>query len=272
MGARYPAAEWVPWYYNPAAPGFYKGENSPIAVVLHRAEGYEGTIRSWAASGYSYASWHFTVTDDGRVLQHLELEDGGYQAGLARTRASGRLNPDPTWPLWRGWNGGNINKYTVGIEHTGFSGNPFTSAQAAASKALCLWLALTLGFPVARDRFPAHAEIDALDRPLDFNTPELREPFYEYLLAAGPPAPFVPKPGDKPIPFNAEQKRVLQEQVFRNAYVAPRTTIVSGADLPIEAAYSLGGRNGVLPAGQPMAMYEVFVEVAEPGDSPIRPV
>lgn len=180
MGAepvRYPAAEWVPWARASARgqPAYWKGLCKPAGVVLHVMAGYATTARQWAAEGYASASWHFTVARDGAVLQHLELNDAGYHAGIPS------WNPTPTWALWRG-HAQNVNWYTIGIEHEGFPGEPFTAEQAAASKSLCRWLAATLGFPFERDRFPAHAEIDLLNRPNDFNTPVLREAHYHYLF------------------------------------------------------------------------------------------
>ncbi len=174
---RYPPARWVPWtYLSPAGQAtYYKGQNRPTAAVLHVMQGYASTAERWAASGYYGASWHFTVDRDGNVMQHLELADGGYHAGIPGTA------PDPTWSLWRG-HSVNVNLYTIGIEHEGFSGTPFSPAQAEASRYLCRWLAEVCGFPYERERFPAHAEIDLINRPNDFNPPALRDEHYHYLF------------------------------------------------------------------------------------------
>lgn len=184
---QYPNSELVPWKYeSPSGPTYYKGLNAPTAVILHIAAGWESTIRDWATSGHYGASWHYTVCRDGRVLCHLALTDGGYQAGIARERrdAGGRVfgyNPEPTWPLWRGW-GENVNAYSVGVEHEGVSGEPFTAAQAEASRKLCRWLATELGIPYDRDHFPPHADIALIDRPNDFNTAALREAHYQFMF------------------------------------------------------------------------------------------
>lgn len=267
MGAHYPGAEFVPWQYRPEAPSYYAGQNAPIAAVLHIAEGWESTVRSWAASGFNGASFHYFVCRDGRVLQLMEHEDGGYQAGVPRIRASGRPQPDPTWPLWRGWGGGNINNYTLGIEHEGFTGTPFTPEQAAGSKALCRWLANEFGWPMDRDHFPAHAVIDVVDRTQDFNSPELREEHYSYLLSAAPPAPFVPKPGEKPIPFNREQMAALQSALFRGAWVGPQRYVTSTVELKVDPGYSVEAGvwagPGVIPIGTVLAEYKIYVAVPE---------
>lgn len=172
----YPGAEYVPWKYeSPQGPTYFKDANQPIAVVLHIAQGYATTARSWAVTGHYGASWHYTVARDGSVMQHLQHKHGGYHAGIPATA------PTPTWPLWKG-HGVNVNTYTIGIEHEGFSGDGFTPQQRVASRNLCKWLADSLGIPFDRLHFPAHADIDLINRPNDFGPPAFREEFYGYLF------------------------------------------------------------------------------------------
>lgn len=172
----YPEAEQVPWAHNTGdGPTYFYGINQPGAVVLHVMEGYKSTARQWAISGHYGASWHYTVGRDGSVMQHLRHEDGGYHAGIPTTA------PAPTWALWRG-HGQNVNTYTIGIEHEGFSGDGFTEAQRTSSRNLCRWLAQELGIAYDREHFPAHAEIDLVNRPNDFAPPAEREAFYQYLF------------------------------------------------------------------------------------------
>lgn len=175
---RYPDGEWVPW--RPQSPDgqptYWPGVNKPIAVVLHIMVGWATTARQWATEGHYGASWHFTVARDGSVMQHLDLNDAGYQAGIPSTA------PNPVWRLWRG-HGENVNWYSLGIEHEGFPGEPFTDLQAAASKRLCQWLAGELGIPLDYDHFPPHAAIDVVNRVNDFNVPALRDAHYGYLFA-----------------------------------------------------------------------------------------
>lgn len=174
--AKYPDAEWVPWKYNSASgPTYFSGSNDPAAVVLHIMQGYARTARQWALEGHYGASWHFTVGRDGHVMQHLEFADGGYQAGIPAGSST------PTWRYWRGPSV-NVNNYTLGIEHEGFSGEPFSPEQAEASKNLCYWLAGQLGIPVNEDYFPPHAAIDVVNRADDFNIPALRAEHYAYLM------------------------------------------------------------------------------------------
>lgn len=178
---RYPYARWLPWRDESpdGRPTYYVGSNRPVAVVLHTMQGHAGTAREWAARGHFGQSWHYTVTRTGEIYQHLEHGDGGYHAGITATQAA---QHPPTWPLWRG-PATNVNQYTIGIEHEGFAGDVFTGeSQRRASRDLCRWLATSLEVPLDRDHFPAHAEIDVVNRANDFDYPSAREWFYRYLL------------------------------------------------------------------------------------------
>lgn len=166
------------WQWGPLPP-YYANLNNPIAVVLHIAAGWRRIAEDWAARGYSSASWHYFICLDGTILRQLGHEHGGYHAGISQVRDSGALNPEPAWPLWRGWNS-NINLYTLGIEHEGFG--PFTEAQRKASIWLCKWLAQELGFPYSRAHFPAHADIALIDRPNDFGIRLDREAHYRFMF------------------------------------------------------------------------------------------
>lgn len=183
----YPEAEWVPWKPTDANGDitFWAGENEPTAVVLHIMAGWAATAREWAGEGHNGASWHFTVDREGHVMQHLELTDAGWHAGISPDQTA--THP-PVWPLWRG-DGINVNRYTVGVEHEGFPGTQFTPAQQAASKALCEWLAAQLEIPFDENYFPPHAAIDVVNRVDDFNTPPLRDAHYGYLFYEAPATP-----------------------------------------------------------------------------------
>ncbi len=178
--SRYPAAIWAPWtYIGPTGlAAYYRGLNRPTAAVLHVMQGQMSTVLRWAAEGYPYGSWHFSIGRDGTVYQHLDFEDGGYHAGVLPTQAA--IHP-PTWALWRGPSV-NVNHHTLGVENEGFAGEPFTKAQAASNRDLCRWLAAELVVPLDRDHFPPHAVIDVVNRVNDFNTPALREEHYRFLL------------------------------------------------------------------------------------------
>lgn len=178
----YPKARLVPWRYDsPQGPTYFRGTNRPVAVVLHVMQGYASTGAAWALSGHYGASWHFTVGRDGSVMQHLDFQDGGYHAGVPFG-----VQPAPSWPLYRNTHE-NVNNYTIGIEHEGFSGTPFTPEQAEASRDLCRWIAAELGVPLDIDHFTWHGAIDLVNRRDDFNTAELRAAHYAYLFAKEEP-------------------------------------------------------------------------------------
>jgi hypothetical protein len=76
-----------------------------------------------------------------------------------------------------------VNHYTIGIEHEGFAGDVFgDERQRRASRDLCRWLARSLDIPLDRAHFPAHADIDVVNRVNDFDYPSARDWYYRYLL------------------------------------------------------------------------------------------
>lgn len=169
-----PEIEQVPWAYGAGA--YYRGLNLPIAVTVHRMQGHKSTARQWALSGYTGASWHYTVGLDGSIMKHLAHSDGGYHAGIDHT-----VTGVPTWPLWKG-STPNVNLYTLGVECEGFAGGDWPEAQLASLKWLCERLANELHIPYDREHFPPHADINIRDRVNDFDTPERRHIVYDYLF------------------------------------------------------------------------------------------
>lgn len=162
LSPAYPEATQEPWVYNSGnGPAYYKGTNKPVAVVIHVMQGWANTGVQWARQGYNQASWTFTVRRDGKIWQHLSFADGGYHAGIQSPP-----KPRPSWKLWKG-SSVNVNNYTIGIEHEGFSGEPFPDVQLRASAKLCRWILLHLGQPADRDHVIGHFEVDSVDRPND---------------------------------------------------------------------------------------------------------
>lgn len=72
---------------------------------------------------------------------------------------------------------------TLGIECEGFEGEDWPPAQLESLRWLCRKLAADLDIPYERERFPAHAEIDVVNRVNDFDRPERRHIVYDYLFA-----------------------------------------------------------------------------------------
>jgi hypothetical protein len=198
--SRYPAAVWEPWAYPARAPAehagkatYYQGQNEPRAVVIHAMQGWASTALQWAQGGFYPKSWHFTIAFDGTVYQHLDFDDGGYHAGITDSHAA---RFPPTWPRWEG-PGRNVNTYSIGIEGEGFSYIPYGKVtsnpahlaysrpeQRLALKKLCQWLASPAsGIPIeySKDFFPAHAEIDTVNRSEDPLPLPGRTELYQYL-------------------------------------------------------------------------------------------
>ena len=170
----------VPWTTpsSDGKPTYYQGDNVPIAIVLHKMQGWVTTAIGWAVSGAFGKSWHFSIRLDGVIYQHLSYTDGGYHAGITDSQA--RNNP-PTWTLWKG-TGINVNTYTIGIELEGFSGNAIPPQQREALKWLLHKICTDLNIRYDRDHLPPHADIDTVNRVNDFDYPAGREELYIYLL------------------------------------------------------------------------------------------
>ena len=116
---------------GPFAKTGYSGQAAAAkdTLFLHSAVGGEAAML--AVLDGPVNSWHFSVMQDGRVLQHYDVLAICYHAGV------------------KAW-----NIRGVGIEHEGGPlGNesePLTPPQLAASIALVRWLCSELGLPVER--------------------------------------------------------------------------------------------------------------------------
>lgn len=153
----YPHATWnggPDWKVWPAL-------NAMQGVVLHSAEGSTS-----AALGELFSeaqkSWHFSISRDGGVLQHYNLDSSCWHAGS------------------RYW-----NERLIGIEHEGRAGEPLTDAQERASIALVRWIAQQCGWTPyrggAQQTLWAHSELYGT------TCPNGRIPFEAYTAAQ--PAP-----------------------------------------------------------------------------------
>lgn len=171
----YPKARRIPL----PATAYWPAENTPIAVVHHIAEGYWTTLTDpgfWIARG---SSVHFAISRGGEVAQLVPLSGAAWGNGWVR---------EPTWPLLEP--GTNPNRYTISIEHEGFTGKPWTSLQIAASADLTIWLlGRILQQPPDHLHVIGHCEIDSITRA---NCPGTAWPQDEILESRLPRAPFTP--------------------------------------------------------------------------------
>ncbi|MDP9239002.1 MAG: N-acetylmuramoyl-L-alanine amidase [Chloroflexota bacterium] len=125
----YPLAAWRP---GPASKAGYAGVagNSAEGVVCHSMAGYRDAAMRVLDDPQRRASWHFSVLQNGSVLQHYDSLAVAWHCGS------------------REW-----NARLIGIEHEGGlepEDEPLTNAQHDASVALVRWLAEQHGFPLIR--------------------------------------------------------------------------------------------------------------------------
>lgn len=117
---RYPAATWRPGPIGKV----WAGRNTCAGVVLHSMEGsFENAMLILdneevdARGRYRYPSWFASITKDGRIYEHYELEACTFHDAA-----------------------GDDNMRFVGIEHEGVAGEPLTEPQLEASVRLAHWI------------------------------------------------------------------------------------------------------------------------------------
>lgn len=144
----YPEANRIPLPET----AYWPRANEPIAVVHHIAEGYWSTLTDpgfWSSRG---SSVHFAVSKAGEVAQLVPLSGAAWGNGLVQ---------NPSWPLLTPEN---PNKYTVSIEHEGFTGQPWPAEQVAATIRLTAWILDGIGAVAGVDTVIGHYRIDSVDR------------------------------------------------------------------------------------------------------------
>jgi hypothetical protein len=154
------------------------GVITPIGVMSHIMQGSQATMIAWAKERprITPVSAHFTVGRDGRVVQHVPIRNQAWHAGRLD---SGR---PPTWRLLP--SGASPNNHAIGIEHEGFSGDPWPLPQVAATIRVHRWLFEELELPPTRDRVIGHYETAPASRPHD---PGPGWPIDKILAALQPP-------------------------------------------------------------------------------------
>ncbi|NNG39289.1 N-acetylmuramoyl-L-alanine amidase [Flexivirga sp. ID2601S] len=145
------AVDWVPAPYEQTGPtpGDYGNHDlarrpkAPIInqIVIHDMEGtYEGSIT--LVEDPNYLAWNYSVrSSDGRIAQHLETKDVGWQAG--------------NWY---------VNMHSIGIEHEGYAvAGPkwFSEAMYRTSARLVAHLAREYDIPLDRAHIIGHDQVPA---------------------------------------------------------------------------------------------------------------
>ena len=142
-------AEWMPGVerIETAAMG---GTIVPRGVMSHVMQGWQATMIRWARERprATPKSAHFTIGRDGRIVQHVPIRRQAWHAG--------RLDPDapPQWSLLPP--GANPNDHAVGIEHEGFSGEPWPEPQVEATISVHRWLFAELGLVPSEETVIGH--------------------------------------------------------------------------------------------------------------------
>jgi len=169
--------------------GVAEDQMYPRAIVHHVMSGRMGGARGMALTNPvgQAPSWHFSIGRDGAIVQHISIWDTGWHCGIDQS-----VIPDQLVQRFRAEFGRDVNSWTVGIEHEGFSipaystdgkriddylygdDHPYPEAMIQASIRVqrwvwnsCQWL-LDIPAPNDRfDRFLTHAMINPRDRPND---------------------------------------------------------------------------------------------------------
>ena len=152
--------EWMPGVerIETAAMG---GAITPRGVMSHVMQGWQATMIRWARERprVTPRSAHFTIGRDGRIVQHVPIRRQAWHAG--------RLDPGapPRWSLLP--SGANPNDYAVGIEHEGFSGEPWPERQLEATIRVHRWLFAELGLVPSGETVIGHCMTAPASRAAD---------------------------------------------------------------------------------------------------------
>jgi N-acetyl-anhydromuramyl-L-alanine amidase AmpD len=134
--------------YSPGRAG-YRVE----AIVVHIAEGYLDGAYSWFDNPASQASSHYMVGKGGQIWRFVNETDMAWHAGGVAF---------PSWVLLKP--NVNPNLYTIGIEHEGFSGEPWTDAMYQSCAELIADICRRYGIPVDRNHIIGHNLINSNGR------------------------------------------------------------------------------------------------------------
>ena len=167
---------WMPnvEHIPTAAFGGY-GVIKPVGAINHIMQGYQTTMINWAKERpyKTLKSAHFTINREGRIVQHVALNQASWASGSVR---------DPTWRLLKSNSRGplNPNGYIINIEHEGFSkppgygydyiynsSNPWPEKMVLASIEVHRWIFDELGLQPNEDTITGHYAIDSITRAHD---------------------------------------------------------------------------------------------------------
>lgn len=131
------------------SPNFWKGRDGkkPVAVVIHVMAGTLPGTDAWFANPKSQVSAHYGVGKNGEIHQYVKEEDSAWHVGRVQD------------PVWKGYDGTNPNRTTVGIEHEGSDLSKQPDIEIRASALLVRDVCLRNGIPIDREHVIGHYEI-----------------------------------------------------------------------------------------------------------------
>ena len=184
----------------------------PIAVINHIMQGYARTMIEWATNNSVQKSAHFIIDREGNITQTVSIYSPAWHAGRTAKES------------WKSFPGGNPNKYTVGIEHEGFSVDPgygydyiydgsWPEAMMDASAKVHKWILGELGLEANDQTVIGHFETDAVSRANDPGPQWSREDLLSRINGGGGSSSSQPSVSSDELASIKERLDILEEWV-----------------------------------------------------------
>lgn len=184
----------------------------PIAVINHIMQGYARTMIDWATNNSVQKSAHFIIDREGNITQTVSIYSPAWHAGRTAKES------------WKSFPGGNPNKYTVGIEHEGFSVDPgygydyiydgsWPEAMMDASAKVHKWILGELGLEANDQTVIGHFETDAVSRANDPGPQWSREDLLSRINGGGGSSSSQPSVSSDELASIKERLDILEEWV-----------------------------------------------------------
>ena len=184
----------------------------PIAVINHIMQGYARTMIDWATNNSVQKSAHFIIDREGNITQTVSIYSPAWHAGRTAKES------------WKSFPGGNPNKYTVGIEHEGFSVDPgygddyiydgsWPEAMMDASAKVHKWILGELSLDANDQTVIGHFETDAVSRANDPGPQWSREDLLSRINGGGGSSSSQPSVSSDELASIKERLDILEEWV-----------------------------------------------------------
>ena len=184
----------------------------PIAVINHIMQGYARTMIDWATNNSVQKSAHFIIDREGNITQTVSIYSPAWHAGRTAKES------------WKSFPGGNPNKYTVGIEHEGFSVDPgygydyiydgsWPEAMMDASAKVHKWILGELSLDANDQTVIGHFETDAVIRANDPGPQWSREDLLSRINGGGGSSSSQPSVSSDELASIKERLDILEEWV-----------------------------------------------------------